>query len=153
MNGFVADTLVIGYGNDLRSDDGAGRWVAEQLEARRVAGLEVRSVPQLTPELALAMAGRSLVVFVDANVDATELTVEPVDPSDATQTVMTHHGNPASLVSLVSEVGSPPERAFVVSVPASNLGMGFELSPSTQAAAEEAVERIIELASGGQGQA
>ena len=29
----VTDALVIGYGNDLRTDDGAGRWVAAQIDA------------------------------------------------------------------------------------------------------------------------
>ena len=39
----VTDAFVVGYGNDLRSDDGAGRWVADQIEARRLPGVAVRS--------------------------------------------------------------------------------------------------------------
>ena len=57
----LTDTLVIGYGNDLRTDDGAGRWVAERIESFDLPGVSVRSVPQLTPELTLDIAGTRLV--------------------------------------------------------------------------------------------
>jgi Ni,Fe-hydrogenase maturation factor len=36
-----------------------------------------------------------------------------------------------------------------VSIPATELGMGLELTPRTQAAAEDAVERIMELLEAG----
>ena len=45
------DSLVIGYGNDLRSDDGAGRAVADRISEMELPGVAVRSVMQLTPEL------------------------------------------------------------------------------------------------------
>ena len=55
--------LVIGYGNRLRSDDGAGPRVAERLASDGVA---VRVCDQLVPELADDLKGRAVVVFVDA---------------------------------------------------------------------------------------
>nr|MDJ0792560.1 hydrogenase maturation protease [Acidimicrobiia bacterium] len=127
----MADALVVGYGNDLRSDDGAGRWVADQIDALALDGVAVRSVSQITPELAMEVAGRDVVVFVDASVDASELTVEPVTAGDDSQGVMTHHGSPASLLSLVTTIGEQPAAAYVVSIPASNLEMGFTMSPRT----------------------
>ena len=142
----MADALVIGYGNDLRSDDGAGRWVAQQIDDRGLDGIAVRSVAQLTPELALEIAGRSVVVFVDASVAVRELTIDEVAASARASTVMTHHGNPADLLRLVDQVGAQPGSAHVVSIPASNLEMGFEFSAETHAAAEAAVQRIIDLA-------
>ena len=68
--------LVIGYGNTLRSDDGVG-WVAAALLADDPrlagdlsrAGVEVRAVHQLTPELALDFSRASLVILIDAAVD------------------------------------------------------------------------------------
>lgn len=149
VNESVTDALVIGYGNDLRSDDGAGRWVANAIEERGLDGVEVRSVAQLTPELALAVSGRSVVVFVDASVDTTELTVMPVEVSRASSDVMTHHGNPANLLSMVPQVGETPGSAWLVSIPAVELGMGFELSPGTQEAAEAAVDAIEALVTPG----
>lgn len=141
----VTDALVIGYGNDLRTDDGAGRWVATQVEALELPGVEVRSLSQLTPELSLEVAGRGVVIFVDASVDASEVTVQPVAAEPSGPKTMTHHGDPATLLSLVPTVGELPAQAYVVSVPATNLEMGLELTAATQAAASEAVARIVEL--------
>jgi hydrogenase maturation protease len=143
----VADALVIGYGNDLRTDDGAGRWVADQIDGMALGGVEVRSVAQLTPELALAVSGRSTVVFVDASVDATELTIERVEASGSSSDVMTHHGNPATLLSMVPRVGEMPAEAWIVSIPATDLSMGFEMTVETREAAEAAVAAIIDLVS------
>ena len=101
---------------------------------------------QLTPEVSLLAAGRSLVVFVDASVDTTELTMTEVSAEDGAAegpgSVMTHHGNPASVVSMAASVGEPPRRAVLVSIPASNLEMGFEFSPATAAAVDAAVSAI-----------
>lgn len=141
----MTDAIVIGYGNDLRRDDGAGRWVADQLEARDLPGVVVRSVSQLTPELSLEIAGRDAVVFVDADVYVTDLTVKPVPATPSTARTMTHHSNPATLLDMVSAVGDPPARAHVVSIPATDFAMGLEMTPATQAAAEVAIERVIEL--------
>jgi hydrogenase maturation protease len=144
----VTDALVIGYGNDLRTDDGAGRWVAAQIEALKLPGVEVRSLSQLTPELSLEVAGREMVVFVDANVDAAEVTVQRVHAEPSGPKTMTHHGDPATLLALVPTVGALPLRAYVVSIPAANLEMGLELSAVTQAAASQAVGRIVALLAG-----
>lgn len=142
----MTDLLVIGYGNDMRSDDGAGRRVADAVDARGLAGVTVLSVSQLTPELALAIAGRERVVFVDASVDTEELTVETITAGPTGRGVMTHHGDPASLLTLVPSVGEPPRRVDVVSIPAEDLGLGFELSPATEQAVTEAIEFIAAIA-------
>ena len=62
------DVLVIGYGNPLRGDDGAG-WKAAELLAEdpRLAGAVVLARHQLTPELADDVSRASLVVLVDAS--------------------------------------------------------------------------------------
>lgn len=142
----MTDLLVIGYGNDLRSDDGAGRAVAEAISERNLPGVEVRSMSQLTPELSLEITGRSRVVFVDADVDATEVTVRPVTASSPGNGAMTHHGDPATLLSLTTNVGRLPGEALVVSIPATNLQMGFTFSPDTERAIAEAVDLIVALA-------
>lgn len=142
----MTDLLVIGYGNDLRSDDGAGRAVAEMVSDLDLPGVEVRAVSQLTPELTLEIAGRRMVVFVDADVDATEVAVHPVTAGPPGDGPMTHHGDPATLLSLTENVGPLPERALVVSIPATNLEMGFTFSPRTDRAIGEAVDLIAAMA-------
>ena len=61
-------TLVIGYGNELRQDDGVGPRAA-LLMAR--LGLQAMAVHQLTPELVERISQVEQVVFVDAGMDAT----------------------------------------------------------------------------------
>ena len=72
-----AGILVIGYGNELRGDDGIGPRVAEAVAARNHPGVRVRIVCQLVPELAAELAEARTVIFVDALMDpdggATEL--------------------------------------------------------------------------------
>jgi hydrogenase maturation protease len=61
--------LLIGVGNRLRGDDGAGYRLAELLAAEphpTAAPWQVLAVQQLTPELAAAIAIANAVLFVDA---------------------------------------------------------------------------------------
>lgn len=141
----MAEILVVGYGNDLRSDDGAGRVVAGRIEAMDLPGVIVRSQTQLTPELALAITRADAVVFVDANVDCREMTVLQVQPGDRGPRSMSHHTDPAALLLLAQDLGRMPPHAHTVSIPASNLDLGFELTPATAAAVEEAVEAVAEI--------
>ena len=62
-----AKTLLIGYGNTLREDDGFGPSVAALLE--RHPGFECLSAYQLTPELSEQIASYERVVFVDVNAE------------------------------------------------------------------------------------
>jgi len=66
--------LIVGYGNPLRHDDGAGRDVADALWARRDRAPELARASfswahQLTPELAADLADVELAVFLDAAAD------------------------------------------------------------------------------------
>lgn len=56
--------LVIGDGNPLRGDDGAGWEVTARLE--RAPGVEVTTTQMLVPELAERIGVAAVVIFVDA---------------------------------------------------------------------------------------
>lgn len=143
----MAEILVVGYGNDLRSDDGAGRVVAARIEEMGLPGVAVRSQTQLTPELALAVTRADVVVFVDANVDCKEMAVHPVQAGERGAQSMSHHTDPAALLLLAGDLGRVPPRSYTVSIPATNLELGFDLSPATAEAVEEAVKTIVEIVS------
>ena len=91
--------LVIGYGSDLRTDDAAGRRVAAAIADAAVPDVQVLSLVQLTPEVAVHLLGRRLVVFVDAAVDVQAVEVEHLDPV-AAPPVTTHHVDPRGLLAL-----------------------------------------------------
>ncbi|EQD29207.1 hydrogenase maturation protease, partial [mine drainage metagenome] len=65
-------TLIIGYGNPMRGDDGAGPALVEALHKRlgdnADRDLEIVSCMQLTPELTHDMSRSQRVIFADASV-------------------------------------------------------------------------------------
>jgi hydrogenase maturation protease len=136
--------LVIGVGSLVRTDDAAGRVVAEQVDDLALPGVEVASLHQLTPEVAARLAGRRLVVFVDAAVDVAEVTVTPL-ATDASGRLVTHHLGAAGLLRLAADLGWAPAAATLVRVPASDLGIGTELSSAAAALVATAVAEVRSL--------
>lgn len=137
---------MIGYGSDLRTDDAAGRHVATAVAAAGPDGVEVRSLVQLTPEVAAELTGRRLVVFVDAAVDVSEVRVEHLDPVDVAP-VTTHHVDPRGLLALCRLLGDPPAEVVCVSIPAHDLRIGTALTEATRRGVAEAAGRVLDLVS------
>jgi hydrogenase maturation protease len=135
--------LVIGYGNDLRGDDAVGRRVAEAVEALGLSGVDVRSLHQLTPELAGELEGHDVVVFVDADMRVGDVSVQRLE-TDGRQVRATHHVDPRGLLALADLLGAPPAAAVAVSVPASDLALGEALSAQAHAAVPAAVDAVVE---------
>jgi hydrogenase maturation protease len=136
--------LVVGYGSDLRRDDAVGRRVADAVADRCLPDVHVLSLHQLTPEVAADVAGKAAVVFVDADVQASEVSVRrlrrgPVD------TVTTHHVSPGALLELAALLGAVPDHAHVVSVPAVDLRIGTGLSAVAAAGVQDATDLVVEL--------
>ncbi len=119
--------LVIGVGSELRRDDAVGRHVAARVEAVGLPGVEVRQVHQLTPELALDLVDRRLVVVVDAAVGAVDVEVRPVTAA-AGADPLTHHLDVPSLLAVAALLGRPPGQVLLVGLPVADLGLGETLS-------------------------
>jgi hydrogenase maturation protease len=144
-NDVAAEVLVVGVGNDLRGDDGAGRAVVEELLRRAVPGMRAIWSHQLVPELAEQIATAAVVVFVDAGHPGTVSAVEvrPLAPGSAA--IGAHQAGPAGLLGLAALAGLAVPEAFLVTVPAHDLGLGSRLSPGTVTAVGEAVDRVVRL--------
>lgn len=135
--------LIIGYGNSLRRDDGAGLILAEMLErACRTRQIEVERIVahQLTPELSLEVARPAVttVVFVDTREVASDETnaqvqLEPVE-SETPSPSVGHHLNPVSLLVYARLLYSQHPPAWELTVPGLDFGHGEGLSPTTQRA-------------------
>ncbi|MBM3216368.1 hydrogenase maturation protease [Candidatus Poribacteria bacterium] len=139
--------LVIGYGNDLRADDAAGRRVAELVAALSLPGVTVRSMHQLTPELAEELSEARIAVFVDARIPAEDADEETCFEavavgSTASDGVGGHLADPASLLALSQALYGRTPDAWRVTIPAERLDFGETLSPSVEQAAFLAAERI-----------
>lgn len=143
----AAPILVVGVGSELRRDDAVGRRVADAVAGLGLPDVEVRSIHQLVPELAEAMVGRRKVVIVDATVEDVEVAVSRVS-SRPQGGPMTHHLDPAALVAITELLGTAPPDVVVVSVPASDLGIGTGLSPASADAVQVAVSRVVAACGG-----
>jgi hydrogenase maturation protease len=143
----VPPVLVIGVGSELRTDDAVGRRVVDQVAARRLDGVETRSLHQLTPELSADLGGRELVVFVDAGVDVAAPTVRPL-ATGLHPPVATHHLDPTTLLALAARLGWAPRAAVSVRVPVRDLAFGTRLSGPTREVAGQVAETVVALCLG-----
>ncbi len=117
--------LVIGYGNSLRSDDGAGPRVAELLAT--TGGVSVRIRQQLVPELADDLRGRRVVVFVDAAATLAPgaVATRRLTASEGGEAPgLAHHFGPEALLLLADRLYEARPRAFLVTIGASSFDLG-----------------------------
>jgi hydrogenase maturation protease len=137
--------LVLGYGNTLRSDDGVGPRVADDVAALNLAGVEAIAYPLLTPELAEPVANAGFVVFVDAALDAqNDVELRPVKPAASSQ-LMAHAADPPTLLALARDLFGHVPEACCLAIPVENIGIGEQLSPFALRGAAIAVEKVKAL--------
>lgn len=133
------NTLVIGYGSDIRRDDGAGRRVAEEIATWGLSSVNVLSVHQLTPELAEVIASSSRVYFVDVRpADGQSLMVHRV--TDTSSPRGNHISNPTEIVVLARELFGSVPPAWLVTIPAIDFSFGSQLSPTTVRGVQQALQ-------------
>jgi len=136
-------TLILGYGNDSRRDDGVGWFVIERLEALPLNGVELLTAHQLEVDHAEVISRFDNVVFVDAAVPQsqkpiTETVVQPRFQSHA----VAHYLTPSDLVSLSDTLYGQVPRAALFSIRGIDFGFGTGLSSATEVWALEVVHRI-----------
>jgi hydrogenase maturation protease len=135
--------LVIGYGNDLRSDDGVGPRVAEAVTGWQQSGLTALAAHQLLPELIADLASVDRVVFVDATLASTTdlITLERVVPREPARWD-SHWGHPAAILGLARQLGQPVPEAWFIQIPGECFELGENLSPRAGQGMEEALRQI-----------
>lgn len=145
----MISTLVIGYGNTLRGDDGAGVRAVEMITQEHPE-IECIIVHQLTPELAERIAETRMVFFIDAQTDAEELTVRLIEPKKETDEPHTHYISPETLLSLSRQLYKKlPVESYLIGIPASSFDFSEDLSPKTAFFVKECValiEKIVQEA-------
>jgi hydrogenase maturation protease len=130
---------VIGYGNDLRGDDGVGRRVADEVASWSRACTRVVSVVQLTPDLAADMAEVERVVFVDACEGLEQLRIETIEPDDSSELSSSHHTSPSYLLYLAKQLYNHVPVATWLMLPARDFGLGESLSQQAQQGVDDAL--------------
>jgi hydrogenase maturation protease len=139
-------TLVIGYGNESRRDDGIGWFVAEALAGMNLPHVEIQTLHQLEVELAEDLAGYDRVIFVDAAVPESPLPFQcsRVTP-DFQSHAVAHYLTPPDVLSLCKTLYGYEPDAWLFSIRGEDFNFGMELTPSVEQAGREVVERIASL--------
>ena len=141
-----AQLLVIGYGNELRRDDGVGTKVAAAVAEWKLPRIEAIDCQQLTPELTEPISLAAHVVFVDAALDAGgSIQIREIEPDQNSQ-VMTHATNPRALLALAKQAFGRCPPATWLTIPIQDVDFGEELSPLARQGLEIAMEKIRLLA-------
>jgi hydrogenase maturation protease len=130
--------LIIGYGNTLRGDDGAGPVVAELL-AREYDGnsqIAVIACHQLTPELAPAIAAVERLILIDAEADGRpgEIRCRELHPDAAGGDPLTHHITPGRLLTMAEILYGHAPRTTLHTVCGGSFDAGDGLTPAVEAA-------------------
>lgn len=140
------DLLVIGYGNELRCDDGVGPKVAAALDELNLPGVHALVCHQLTPELAEPISAARAVVFVDAAVDdSTEVQLRKLEPVEGAP-LTAHASDPRSLLALGRQLFGRCPLAWWLTIPVEDLGFGERLSPLAQRGFATALAELRRLA-------
>jgi hydrogenase maturation protease len=132
-------TLVVGVGNTLRGDDGVGPFVIDLLRACGAEDLDLRTVHALLPELAADLPGHDAVVFVDADVRATAVTLRPLQ-AEGREGI--HRLAPERVVRLARRLGFHGQ-AWTCSVPVQTMEPGERLSSKATIAAGRAATVLL----------
>ncbi|MEN6622579.1 MAG: hypothetical protein ABFD50_13635 [Smithella sp.] len=156
-------TIVIGYGNIDRADDGVAHEVINLLRARlgqkilsdgdtglEELGLEIDSIflPQLMPEIMEILVHYEQIIFVDAHVspNMNDLNCEPVVPEYVSST-FTHHMTPASLLAFLQVLYNREPAGHIISLRGYDFDFKRVLSPATRILVPAAIEEILRLLS------
>jgi hydrogenase maturation protease len=146
---FATDTVVIGVGNTILSDDGVGVHAARRLESdlRVPAGVTILDGGTIGLELMPYVADASRVLFLDAvNTGAAPGTLSRMTGMDLLglsggQNV--HQLGVADLIAALALVSTRPQDIVVLGMQPANTDWGTSLTPDVEAALSRLVEAAL----------
>ena len=142
----MARTLLIGYGNPLRGDDGLGWEVAESLAGMaRDEEVEVLAVHQLTPELVEPISEAERVIFIDASHEGQpgSWKCEAFEPN-AGSNALGHHFTPRGLLAYAKAIFNASPQGLLISVAGGSFDCGETLTAPVAAALPDIVQHACD---------
>ncbi len=138
--------LIIGYGNDLRSDDGVGQKIANQIQNWQIPHIQSIALHQLTPELAETISEVKKVIFIDVYPasEGAKIQIQNLEPTNMRDKIG-HISDPRSLLALCQALYNHLPEAWMIAIPGVNFDFGEILSPTTEQGMNEALAAIDKL--------
>ena len=139
-----ADTLVLGWGNPGRGDDGLGPEFVNQIECLNLPGVVTDSDYQLQVEDAAEVARYRRVLFVDADRrGAAPFWLERLQPREGGLSFSTHSVSPGALLAMVRDLFQARPEAWILGIRGYKFDAFDEnLSARARANLDEAVEYL-----------
>jgi hydrogenase maturation protease len=141
-------TLVIGYGNVLRSDDGVGVFLAGRLAEERLPDVEVKTFHQLPFEIAEDLAPFRRVLLVDCSSAGPAVQIRKIIPGAGSGAAGSHHLGPETLAALAEKIYRTSPDIYLCTVRGENFDFGDRMTEGTLRRAQRAAERIRSLLAG-----
>jgi hydrogenase maturation protease len=154
-------TIIIGYGNIDRADDGVAFAVINEL--RRQLGQKMLDegntgldelndendsifLSQLVPEIMELLTGYNKIIFVDAHIgsDLEDLSCSPV-LAQYVSSSFTHHMTPSALLAFLKTMYQCEPEAYMISVRGYDFDFKRTFSPRVQALIQPAVNAILKF--------
>ena len=142
---------MVGLGNELRGDDGAGILVARRVRTSAAqAGIQVREIGDEPTALTEACLGRDVVIVTEAmrsgsapgTIRRLDASSGPV-PRGLTRRSSTHAIGLDETIELARALDRLPARLLVYAVEGAQFDPGADLSPEVQAAIPELVQMVL----------
>lgn len=143
-------TLVLGIGNILRKDDGAGIHVIELLQKEQLPpGVDVLDGGTAGIDLLTYMEGIDRLIIVDALLadgapgDIRILSDDAIKERDLI--ISGHYGRLSDILGLAAELGTRPDTTIIGIIPRDCESYEMGLSPEVAAGVEKAAEMILRM--------
>jgi hydrogenase maturation protease len=160
-NKMISKTIIIGYGNIDRADDGVAfavinglrRQLGQKMLEEGDTGLDDLNnvndsifISQLVPEIMELLTGYNRIVFVDAHVgsDMEDLNCSPVLPQYISSS-FTHHMTPSALLAFLKAMYQHEPEAHLVSIRGYDFDFKRTFSSKVQALVQPAVNAILKM--------
>ena len=144
--------LIIGIGNDYRSDDAVGLVVARALQARKLPHVSILEAIGEGTALLEAWKGAEKVMLIDAVTSGAPAgTIHQLDAqagpiSHDLFALSTHAFGIAEAIELARVLGNFPQRLVIYGIEGKRFVAGVGLSPEVERTAHQMIERVTRLA-------
>jgi hydrogenase maturation protease len=136
----IKRTCVVGIGNPLRSDDGAGPYICQLLQEKKIQDVHFIVTQQLDMGLAEELSKYDRVIFADASLELETFSFLPMQLEFHAQTQsFSHQINASILASLTSQLYKRNTQFYICAIGAANFEMGNLVSISARKNAQDAV--------------
>ncbi len=134
-------TLVLGYGNPGRQDDGLGPAAADRIEARGWLHVTAYDTYQLNIEDAADVAEHDVIWFIDAARTGPEpFAVKELSPASALE-FTSHLVRPETILAMADQYYAAAPRAFLLAI----RGYAFEFIEALTLAAADNLDRAVAM--------